>query len=257
MRSLEELIAERLQNVNTHKCEITDEDYQKLIPKIELLKRLSAIENSIFAIYDMSKREYLLKSKEQVRLFGLADDDKKENGEGAIYYQKIHPDDLPFVLETENMTYQFFSKLPTTEKKNYKLVYDFRVKNIEGNYIRYMHQVNILEQDKNGKSWLSLVITDLLSERPDNERPQRRMINLKTGKLHLFSDNELNSEILLSKREAEVLRLIACGYDSKSISDKLFISVNTVNNHRQNILRKTRTENTTQALLYAKRLGVI
>ena len=60
-----------------------------------------------------------------------------------------------------------------------------------------------------------------------------------------------------AKRETEILSLIACGYDSKNISDKLFISINTVNNHRQNILRKTKTENTTQALLYCKRLGII
>ena len=120
-----------------------------------------------------------------------------------------------------------------------------------------MHQSLILEQDKKGNSWLWLIITNLLSEKAPNEKPQRRLINMKTGKLHLFNDDDTNSKVLLSKREIEILRLIARGYDSKNISDKLFISVNTVNNHRQNILRKTKTDNTTQALLYTKRLGII
>ena len=138
------------------------------------------------------------------------------------------------------------------------MVYDFRVRNTEGIYRRYIHQTIILEQDKNGKSWLSLVITDLLSERANNDKPQRRMINIKTGKLHLFTnDHETNTGILLTKRETEILSLIVLGYDSMNISDRLCISVNTVNNHRQNILRKTKTENTTQALLYAQRLGII
>jgi DNA-binding CsgD family transcriptional regulator len=85
-----------------------------------------------------------------------------------------------------------------------------------------------------------------------------RMINIKSGKLHLFNnDDSINSGTLLTKREAEILGLIAQGLDSRDISERLFISVNTVNNHRQNILSKTRSENTTQALLYAKRIGII
>ena len=138
------------------------------------------------------------------------------------------------------------------------MVYDFRVKNTEGIYRRYIHQTIIMEQNKNEKSWLSLVITDLLSERANNDKPQRRMINIKTGKLHLFTnDHESTTGILLTKRETEILSLIVLGYDSMNISDRLCISVNTVNNHRQNILRKTKTENTTQALLNAQRLGII
>jgi DNA-binding CsgD family transcriptional regulator len=71
------------------------------------------------------------------------------------------------------------------------------------------------------------------------------------------SDDEGTPDRLLTKRETEVLGLIARGLDSQNISERLFISVNTVNNHRQNILRKTGTENTPQTLLYAKRLGII
>ncbi len=254
----DQLTALRLQHMKSHKCVVTDEDYKQIIPKIELLKRLSGIEQSIYTVYDMNKQNYLLKSDEQKKTFGFKDGGDYENEHAEIIYKNIHPDDLPFVLETVSMIYYFFSELPADEKMDYKLVYDFRVKNNEGIYMRYMHQTIVLEQDKTGKTWLWLIITDLLSEKPSNEKPQRRLINVKTGKLHLFNnDDDSNSEVLLTKRETEILSLIARGYDSKNISDKLFISINTVNNHRQNILRKTRTDNTTQALLFAKRLGII
>jgi len=63
---------------------------------------------------------------------------------------------------------------------------------------------------------------------------------MKTGKLTLFNDEaEYASNAVLSKRETEVLGLISQGLNSKSIAERLFISVNTVNNHRQNILAKT------------------
>ncbi len=42
----------------------------------------------------------------------------------------------------------------------------------------------------------------------------------------------------LTHRELEVLKFIAQGFSSKQIADKLFISENTVANHRRNMLRK-------------------
>lgn len=251
------LLKEQLQNIEHHTCEVTDEDYKRIEYKIKLLERLAEVERSMYAVYDMSKDNYLLASAEQKKLFGEEQKGKNQNYGTAILYQNIHPDDLHFVLETDSMVYRFFSQLPSAEKKDYKLVYNFRVKNTEGFYRHYIHQSIILEQDKNGRAWLVLIITDLLSEQVTDKRLQRRMINMKTGKLHLFNDQESNSELLLTKRETEVLSLIERGYDSKNISNKLCISVNTVNNHRQNILRKTGTENTTQALIYARRLWII
>ncbi len=245
-------------NSESHKCDVTCEDYKKFEPKKEILKRLSEIGNSTFTIFDMDKNNYLLKSSGFKKMLGYTSEEDIENDDMELFHQIIHPDDLPFVLKTENEAFLFFKNLPPHEKKDYKLVYDFRVKSTAGVYMRFIHQFVVLEQDKFGKSWLVLIVTDLISERATNSKPQRRMINIKTGKLHLFNnDDDFNSDTLLTKREIEVLGLIAQGLDSQHISEKLFISVNTVNNHRQNILRKTRTENTTQALLYAKWVGII
>jgi len=239
-------------------CAVTEADYKRIMPKLDLLKRLSEVEQSLYAVYDMHKQNYILKSEEQKKIFGYTDEESDKD-EAELHFNHIHPDDLHFVLETDNLAFTFFAGLSKKEKKDYKLVYDFRTRNTEGMYIRHLHQVIIFETDKNGKAWLNLVISDLLSERAAGIKPQRRMINIKTGKLHLFNtiDNDISSKSVLSKRETEVLKLIACGYDSINISEKLHISVNTVNNHRQNILRKTQTENTTQAMMFCKRLGVI
>jgi DNA-binding CsgD family transcriptional regulator len=44
---------------------------------------------------------------------------------------------------------------------------------------------------------------------------------------------------------------------SKQIADKLFLSVNTVNTHRQRIIEKLNVSNTAEAVQYAGRLGLI
>ena len=61
----------------------------------------------------------------------------------------------------------------------------------------------------------------------------------------------------LTKRELEVLTLIAKEYTNEEISDRLSLSKRTVDSHRQNILRKTDAKNTAGLIKFAFRLGII
>lgn len=53
-----------------------------------------------------------------------------------------------------------------------------------------------------------------------------------------------SAEISLSKREKEILKLIVLGYTNIEISTRLFISKNTADTHRKNLLRKLNVNNT-------------
>lgn len=48
---------------------------------------------------------------------------------------------------------------------------------------------------------------------------------------------------LFSKRELEIIKLIADGKDSKEIAERLFVSILTIKTHRQNILDKSGCHN--------------
>ncbi len=60
----------------------------------------------------------------------------------------------------------------------------------------------------------------------------------------------------LSKRELEVLRLIAEGITNAEIAERLFISEKTVKSHVSNILSKLHLADRTQAAVYAWRNGL-
>ncbi|KAF2340406.1 response regulator transcription factor [Flavobacterium tistrianum] len=60
---------------------------------------------------------------------------------------------------------------------------------------------------------------------------------------------------ILTRREKEILKNPIEGHNSRSLSDKLFLSVETVNAHRRNILRKTQTKNTIKLITKAIREG--
>lgn len=65
------------------------------------------------------------------------------------------------------------------------------------------------------------------------------------------------AEGVLSRREEDVLRLVAQGATNKEIAGSLFISENTVKTHLQNIMDKLHLANRSQAAAYAVKKGLI
>jgi NarL family two-component system response regulator LiaR len=61
----------------------------------------------------------------------------------------------------------------------------------------------------------------------------------------------------LSKRELEVLQLIAEGLSNQEIASRLYVSLNTVKTHSSNVLGKLDVKRRTQAIEKAKRLSLI
>ena len=62
---------------------------------------------------------------------------------------------------------------------------------------------------------------------------------------------------ILSAREIEIITLISLEYSGKEISEQLFISVNTVETHRKNIMKKLQTKNTIGLVKYALKNNLI
>jgi len=61
----------------------------------------------------------------------------------------------------------------------------------------------------------------------------------------------------LSKRELEVLQLMAEGLSNQEIAERLFVSLNTIKTHSAQIFEKMEVKRRTQAVDMAKRLSII
>jgi len=66
-----------------------------------------------------------------------------------------------------------------------------------------------------------------------------------------------DTDKLLSDREIEIITLIALEYSGKEISEKLFISTNTVETHRKNIMKKLDAKNTISLVKFAIKNNLI
>lgn len=233
-------------------------DYEVLDRHILFLKQMDAIDNSSISVFDLYKKQHVFVSENYSKMLGYDLSKASEQG-NAFFDAKVHPADfihnMKLGIELIKLTFQ----VPISERKDYKLVLDYRVQNHKGAYVRIIEQQQALELDKNGNVWLALSTVDFSPDQDLNAGPKSRLYNFKTGQIISSPVIKLDSdeEGILSKREKEILKLVKGGMPSKEIAEKLFISVHTVNTHRQRILEKLNVYNSLEAIRYASDLGLM
>jgi two-component system, NarL family, nitrate/nitrite response regulator NarL len=90
----------------------------------------------------------------------------------------------------------------------------------------------------------------------DNEA-QEKLINSISSKEEEDTRDYDELAAQITQREMEILQLIALGLTSQDIANKLFISKNTVETHRKNMLAKLNVNNTAALLKIAYKKGLV
>jgi DNA-binding CsgD family transcriptional regulator len=175
-----------------------------------------------------------------------------------FFMDLIHPDDRPYFLNFEMRTVEFLSGLPIDKLMKYKVRYDFRLKKKNGEYIRVLHQVAVMEHDSTGRLIRTLGTHTDITHLKSTGTPVMSYIGMDGEPSYLNVDVKsdfVESEQLLTRREKQVLTLLIEGKLSKEISEILHISKHTVDMHRKNMLRKTELTNTGELIGKAIKLG--
>ena len=100
--------------------------------------------------------------------------------------------------------------------------------------------------------WLALKLTKPTIERVVVEKD----IYIEKSPDFIFNDAEM-SRLGISKRELEVLQLMAGGLSNAEIAARLFVSLNTIKTHASNLFIKLDASRRTQAIEKAKSLCLI
>jgi DNA-binding CsgD family transcriptional regulator len=100
--------------------------------------------------------------------------------------------------------------------------------------------------------WLALKLTKPKVETIVIEKE----VPAPAGNRFAFNEKAMN-DLNLSKRELEVLELIAEGLSNQEIAARLFVSLNTIKTHSSRIFEKLDVKRRTQAIEKAKRLNLI
>ncbi|MCX6307300.1 MAG: LuxR C-terminal-related transcriptional regulator [Bacteroidia bacterium] len=254
-------IAETFQEILSQFAFVEAElDYSNLEKHKPLLKSLASLSDSGINVFDIFKKEHVFYSPNYGVLLGYDWATIMEEGQ-TFLDRKIHPDDYLNLMISGISAMKLSMKFSTDEKANIKFINEYRILNSDNKYVRVIEQHQILEMDRFGNAWLMISIIDISPNQDVSEGFKSQLFNFRTGHIIPFhSTLTLPAEkinVVLTKRELEILDLVKKGFLSKEISDKLSISVHTVNTHRQRFLEKLGANNSFEAVILASNLGLL
>ncbi len=90
------------------------------------------------------------------------------------------------------------------------------------------------------------------------------VMEVAKGKIYMSDEaaatlkNEAHEDSpVLTRRENEILRMIANGHTNPAIAEKLFLSLSTVDTHRKSLMRKLNIKNTALLIRYAMEHNIV
>lgn len=151
--------------------------------------------------------------------------------------------------------YNFLKTIPTQDRSNYMMSCNIKFQKGNGDTLTIFHTSRYLNYDDDGNVILGLC-TYIPFPLP-NATLQPLIFNIATGNRVDKEQYAPSDTKLLSRRQIEILQLMAKGIPSKQIADQLNISVFTVNRHRQDILANLKVANTAAAVEIALRMNLL
>jgi DNA-binding CsgD family transcriptional regulator len=161
----------------------------------------------------------------------------------------IHPDDMEHVSQSEAQVLYVLYKIIKPDKiTKYKMNYSFRFKTLGDIYKLFLHQAITLTVDENGGIAKSLNIHTDISHITKINNYEVSLIGLfgEPSYMNLKNAASLKENpvaVKYTKREVEIIKLMSEGASSLSIAKNLSISLDTVKNHRKNMLHKSNCKN--------------
>jgi len=104
--------------------------------------------------------------------------------------------------------------------------------------------------------WLGLKLTRKEQVIVERELIVEREVLVRAGTPFALNEKRVQ-ELAITKRELEILGLIADGLSNREIAERLFVSENTVKTHSTRLFDKLNARRRTQAVQRGKELGLI
>lgn len=200
----------------------------------------------VLIIHNICDGSVVWMSGRGLQLLGIKEEEVKAMSAEQYYSRFFNHEDtkdyVPRVLEmiernNDEETVTFFQQV--------KFSYD-------ANWHWHMSSTRILMRDENGKPLLIITMSFPID-------PKHHLTH-KAGRLleeNNFLRKNFNLYTKLSKREREVLRLLALGKSASEMAEDLFISWSTIETHRRNIKHKLNTSSYYELCQYARAFDLI
>ena len=228
--------------------------------KVAFMDEVSVQNNAVVFLWNAYTNRFLYMS-DKLKIFSGIEPAwfTAENGVENVLAQ-IHPDHVqPVLLMIQRLVVNFCADHKVVNHKDVKICFNYLFKNSDGEYMQILQRPVILEVDENNKPSLVLNFTYHVEyiKRPGSVGGM--IVN--NGDIFLFDYNPSTKQIEPAKsfslQEMNILQQLGKGLDTKAIAEKLFISPNTVDTHRRNLIKKANCMDTTGVVAFARMTGLL
>jgi len=218
----------------------------------------------VFYVVDYTQKKFLFISPSCEKLLGYSVEFLADAGPVYITelwnqndYKCINEKVIPQVMA-------FLKNREVSEYPEYSVSYNYRVQAKDGHYLTIMNRCTYFAVSDDGWPLAAVgFIVDITHFKTDTsmvltiDKIDRNFTTLSKIPLlkSIYYPDKVDS--ILSKRELEILSAVKQGMCSKAIAAQFYLSLNTVNNHRKNMLHKTNTNNCSELIEYARSSGLL
>lgn len=173
----------------------------------------------------------------------------------------IHPEDLSFVVEAEEKSYEKVKTLGVDNLLNVKTSYCFRMKTASGDYELFHHQAIHTQQSQDGRL-LQAVNIHTNIHHLTSINPYTVVISGINSRndfhqIPVYQELKKIPDFKLTNREKQIIGYIVTGLSGTEISSLLHLSEHTVRSHRKNILEKMGARNSKELVRIAIEQGIL
>ena len=260
-QSLEQLFNKCLEAVNQILGKTFEKSVEKYLQEMGFFNKDTTYLNAVYGIMDMSDLSFKYITNTDVAL-GVPVSDFMEKGFSqflsSMTPEKENISSIPTLLK---YMIDSIKEAPEEIKKNF-VAYGYGIKHFRpsGKSFHTMIQIFGLEFSDECFPTLCFFVGQDIDHLTKPSDQYWGRVSFNNGKfVTTFSAKErlLKKRDIFSARELEVLKLLMKGKESKQIGEQLFISPNTVDNHRKNMIRKLDARDTTALVQLTKQLGIL
>lgn len=225
---------------------------------------MAAIGPYYWVISDAQKAQNVAFSKniDQLISISMADDEVISLEELA---STIHPDDWNIYPTLAKKALEHVLAYNDFQCERFKSSMYIRQKSPQGIYHWMMVQYLDFQLNEEGSLVFVLcVVTDVSHIKSEGEATLT-VYDRESNETHNYYVKSDEAEVKKStvntraftRQELKILRLIAKGMSSKEIAAEMFLSVRTIDNHRQNMLQKTSARSAAELVAYGLKAGIL
>lgn len=259
--SLDQVLQKCLEAVSLLAGSASEKSVEKYLTELGYFGISSTLPNAVFHILDMQTLTYKFVANTELAI-GITPEELMQNGMSLVFKSMVPnaqninalPDLLKFMFDS--------IKGAPREMRESFVCYGYGVQYYRPSKKLFHSLVQVigLEFDENGLPTLCFFIDQDIEHLVKKLDHYWGRISFGKGKyIATYSsiEKQIKQQDIFTDREEDVLKLLLKGNESKQIAEKLFISHNTVDNHRKNMIRKLDARDTTALVQLSKLLGIL